>query len=319
MQLIPSKPFLAASLLVSIFSVTAFNSTSPVSAQTYQTWQNPDAPTVQNDPAAQTASDERLKGFVDKLNTMIDKAEQDSAADPVFLRDLRDLANGYDRPWSLNVLFDDFADGNYDKNPNWNVSVGRYFVEKGWGLRNAIDKPKATSSGSSNNDAASILLGKILNKALGGSSTSGSGTSAPTLQPTAIFSNTPISNAFSIEVDVSSWVNEGNFIIGPYQGSKRDIGYRLSYTVGGAIELMTASTRGVRTLDVKQGPFKLEDQKVHKIQWTRGGDGMMIISLDGKKLFEVLDRSFRDPFNGFGMATNGGDFIVKQVSIHATP
>lgn len=312
-MLIRSMRILAPAL-GAILSILVVLPPSPVVAQTYQTWQNPDD-TAEQSTEAQTANDARLKGLVDRLNALVDQAEKDRAADPKFLKDLRNLVNGTERPWTKQVLFDDFTDGDFTQNPSWIIGKGRYWIEKGWGLRNALDEVKTTSSSSTSKDAAAQIFGQILNQALGGSSTS----NTPTIQPTSIFSDTPISNAFSIELGISSWIGKGEFVIGPYQGSDRSSGYRLSYMVGEGLSLRITSRSGARTIAIEPGPISLEDKKVHTLQWTRAVDGTMRVDLDGKTVFDLRDVSFMDPFNGLGMATRGGDFIIKRVSVHSLP
>nr|MBC8242603.1 hypothetical protein [Alphaproteobacteria bacterium] len=199
------------------------------------------------------------------------------------------------------------------------VGTGRYWVEKNWGLRNGLDAVEATDSGATSKDTAAQIFGQILNQALGGNSSGSSSSTNSETQATSIFVDTPITNAFSIEVDVSSWVGEGEFIIGPYQGSKRESGYRLSYTVGAGLALRIKSRTSARTIAIEPGPFPLEDKKAHMFQWTRTADGTMRVDLDGKTVLKVRDVGFRDSFLGFGMATRGGDFIVKRVSVHSVP
>ncbi|NQV45355.1 MAG: hypothetical protein HQ501_10645 [Rhodospirillales bacterium] len=306
-----------APALGALLGILVVVSPSPVTAQTYDTWQNPDG-TAEQSTETQTANNARLKGLVDRLNALVDQAEKDRAADPKFLKDLRDLVNGTERAWTKKVLFDDFTDGDFTQNPAWTIGKGRYWIEEGWGLRNALDEVKATSSSSTSKDAAAQIFGQILNQALGGSSgSSASGT--PTIQPTSIFSDTPISNAFSIELGISSWIGKGELTVGPYQGSDRSSGYRLSYMVGEGLALRITSRSGTRTIAIEPGPFSLEDKKVHTLQWTRTVDGTMRVGLDGKTVFDLRDVSFLDPFTGFGMATRGGDFIIKRVSVHSLP
>jgi len=43
--------------------------------------------------------------------------------------------------------------------------------------------------------------------------------------------------------------------------------------------------------------------------------GAMRVLLDQQVVLDGHDTSFRDPFSGFGMATNGGDFIIKSVEV----
>jgi len=302
---------------VAILCITAALAPVAATAQTYQSWQDPDATTGQS-ANAQAAGDVRLKDLTDRLNALVDQAEKDRAADPRFLKDLRDLINGAGQAWSRQVLFDDFADGDFTQNPAWTIGAGRYWIEKGWGIRNALDEIKSTTSSSTSEEAAAQLFGQILNQALGGKSGS-SASGESTIQPTSIYVDIPIPNAFSIELDISSWINKGEFIAGPYQGGEREAGYRLSYTVGEGLALRITSRSGARTIAIEPGPFALEDKQVHAVLWTRSADGTMRVDLDGKTIFNLRDVSFRDPFNGFGMATRGGDFIVKRVSVRALP
>ncbi len=300
---------LATALLLAVLYAPA-----TVAQTTYQSWGDPDQPGTQN--GSTTAADERLKSLIDQLNTLLTQGENDRAADPVFLRDLRDLVRSYEGPSASLVLHDDFSDGNFNANPVWIVGTGRYFIEKDWGIRNALETAQTnTSSGGA--DPGVELLATILGKALGGNTTTSSSAATAQVQPNSIFSDTAITNAFAIELSLSSWVNKGKLMVGPYQGSNRNTGYRLVYNVGGSIDLLAKSASGVRTIDTARGPFNLEDKKVHDLVWSRDSDGNMQVTLDGTSLFQLRDVSFRDPFNGFGMATSGGDFIVKSVDVYS--
>jgi len=300
--------------LLVILGLAIIHLPSTALSQTYQTWQNPD------DASPRSSADEaRLKDIVERMNTMLDQAEKDRAADPTLLQDLRNIAaelSGNGIPVSeKQVLLDEFTDGDYTRNPAWTVGLGRYWIEENWGLRNALNETKKTSSDSSSKGNAARIFGQILNQALGGSSSGTSASNNPGIQPTSIFTSAAIPNAFSIELNFSSWVNKGEFIIGPYQGSDRASGYRLSYRVGEGLALRIKSRSGARTIAIDPGPFRLEDKKAHTLLWTRVAGGAMQVHLDGKSILSVKDASFRDPFIGFGMATRGGDFIVKKVSV----
>ena len=121
-----------------IFSAFVFLSLPVAAEQKYSTWSNPDG------------GGGTTKELVDKLNALIDEAEKSRAADPVFLRDLRALTSGFAvpqnvAPQNVSVLSDDFSDGDFNSNPVWNVSEGRFWIEKDWGLRSAIT-PGATAA-----------------------------------------------------------------------------------------------------------------------------------------------------------------------------
>ena len=51
------------------------------------------------------------------------------------------------------------------------------------------------------------------------------------------------------------------------------------------------------------------------LQWTRDRNGEMTVSVDGDRVIEARDRSFKDPFDGFVMVNEGGDFAVDEVTV----
>lgn len=282
----------------------------------YSAWTDPSAPTP----------DSRLQSFVERLNKLVDDAEKARAADPKFLRDLRDLANGHSRPWSKRVFSDDFVDGDFTRNPAWSVTAGKYWVERGWGLRSAVKPGAATETSNSantpqmsNEQRAAQIFGAILNQALGGKKAGQQ--QAPAAGQTAaavIHSETPIPNGFSLEADISSWTTEGELQLAVYQGrfnGGQSPGYRLSYRPGGAFELLRVSSRGVSVVERSAIAQPIEDKKIHRIVWERHPDGRMNVLLDGKSLFETTDRGFRDAFNGLAVINSGGDYIIKGINI----
>ena len=262
-----------------------------------------------------------MQKLLDEFNTLIDQAEKARAADPLFLRDLRDLMRGYHRPWQKLVLEDNFGDGDFTANPAWTVTSGRYWVERNWGLRSTVtaaaavpkEEPRRKTSG---RDAAISILGNILNQALGEQGQGGSSPASAEPDFAAIHSPVPISNAFAIEVEMSSWKDQGRLELGTYQGSDRNTGYRLAYTPGGPLELLRVSARGAATIESSRQVVALEDKKTHLIAWTRGVDGAMKVTLDGKDVLAVTARGLCDPFDGFMIVNRGGDYIVKRATIY---
>jgi hypothetical protein len=284
----------------------------PVSAQQkYSSWSNPDTQS--------STGNETLGELLDKLNALIDEAEKSRAADPVFLRDLRDLTRSYDMVASVPVLVDDFADGDFAANPVWTVSAGRYWIEKDWGLRSAITQqaesaPQQETKKTDGKDVALAILGAVLKRATKNSSNTAS--SAPAqAQLAAIHSTVAIANAFAIEFELSSWQPKGRFDIGPYQGTDTNSGYRLSYTPGGGLALIRNSSRGSTIIQSATNPVALEDQKSHVVLWSRDTNGQMSVSIDGKAVLNAADQGFSDPFQGVTIANQGGDYIVKRIAI----
>ena len=275
--------------------------------QRYTPWTDPNA----TDPNA-PGEGERLREFIGRLKGLIDEAESARAANPRFLRDLRDLATGYDRPWRKSALFDDFRDGDYTAKPAWTVTGGRFGIARDWGLRSTVQAVPARRN-LTGEQAVLSILGQILDK-----SQRKRGAAGDTGGAAAIHTAAAITNAFSIQVELSSWKPDGRLEFGPYQGAASGAGYSLSYRPGQPLELLSVSARGARVIDRSQAPVTLEDKRLHRIEWTRRTDGRMAVSVDGTEVLNTQDRGFGGAFDGFRLVNRGGDFILRSVSIKGT-
>ena len=283
-----------------------------VSAQStkYSTWSDPSNP----DGAAGNAE---IKAFTDKLNKLIDDAEKAKAADPIFLKDLRALANTYSAPALRTIFSDTFEDGDFTQGPAWNVVSGAYFIEKGWGLRNKIleagQSAQSETKVDSGEDLAIALLGSILQQATGSQQQK----AAPAAQTSEnlITSSIRISNAFSMAFDVSSWIANGHFEVGVFQGSAATTGYRLVYRTGQALQLIKVGSKGRTVIAQSNVALSIEDKTFHTVTWVRGNDGQMIVTVDGTEMLRAVDKSFSDVFDGVRLSDQGGDFIVKRITV----
>ncbi|MBT3908118.1 MAG: hypothetical protein HOF27_00335 [Rhodospirillaceae bacterium] len=292
----------------------------PAQAQqsTYSQWNNPD-------PSA--GDGKQAQAFIDKLNALVDRAEKARAADPTFLRDLRDLARGFDRPWHERVFDDEFLDGDYAKDPVWTVVSGKYWIERVWGLRSAIDPASNTNTANentatSNEDKAAQIFGQILNQVLTRKKDGSGDTRSAEPKAAVIHAGAKVSNAFSMEADFSSWSKAGRLQFAVYQGNFRGAaspGYRLGYSPGGKLELLRVSRGGTSVVDRADAPYALEDKKVHRLVWSRHVDGRMTVTIDDKSVIDTTDRGFRDPFSGIALINVGGDYIIKKISMLGAP
>jgi len=283
----------------------------PAGAQTkYQRWSNPDGP-------------ENQSKLLEELRSLVDQADRDRAADPQFLRDLRALLRKYDRPNLAQLLFDDSADGDFEYNPRWRVVNGKFWVERGYGLRSHVSRHQAAAQDQRTKkqrkqDQASKILGALLGappqqqqqqQSAGGDATA------------VIYSTARISNAFSMRVEMSSWEAHGRFEIGVYQGTRLNTGYRLIYAAGATptLRLLRVSARtGASIVATASQRIILEDQKQHVIEWKRGPRGGMRILIDGTEMIHARDTGYRDPFDGVTLLNRSGDFIVSKVLVDGT-
>ena len=304
-------------------TVAALPLVAPAEAQTndnrYGAWAPPG--TAENAPAnaPRAAQKKNLKTLLKDLNALIEEAEAARAANPVFLRDLKALAARYANPWSKRMLFDDFSDGEFQRNPAWSVTSGEYWVEQGYGLRSRIVEAAAASTAPqkvSKEKLALSILGAVLqgtNKD-GGAAAPAPAAAAPA-KASAIEARARISNAFSTTLKFSSWKAGGVFGLAMNQGLG-GAGYRVVYKAGKKprLKLVRVTARGRDVIDAK-AIAALEDQKVHNLKWTRAADGAMTVSIDGKAILSARDASFRDPFDALQLTSQGADVIVKSINV----
>lgn len=291
-------------------------------------------------PALAESSGGEMRQLLDELNAKLDQAEQQRLADPWFLRDLRDVVSKYDNPWRRPLLSDDFSARGPAPAPPWQVTAGEFLIDWRHGLRSVIENKPAqpqqhTSQGQQqkkkSGDPTQQLIGNLLQQALGGGKKNSGSQPAQQQarqpqQPSfaAVTAPIPITNAFSIKMDLSSRPVAGmpgdRFEVGTYQGANAAAGYRLAYSPNSKphLELRRLSSRGTSTLERYDGAINLGDGQVHALVWTRTPAGAMGVSLDGRPLMSVTDRSFNDPFDGFAMINAGGDYALRQIRIDGT-
>ena len=261
-----------------------------------------------------------MQQLLQQLRALIDKAERDKAADPVFLGDLRKLADSYDSQWPVSLFFDDFRDGNFTANPAWTVIAGNWQVDlhaKYTGLQSrvAIAQAGGNQTGSSTQNAIVGILGTLLQQP---------GTQGQTPQEdqyAAISTALAISNAFAIRVEIASFLQGGRFDLGPYLGSNADAGYFLTYAPATTSALTLSSVTkyaGTKRLASMSSPLRLEDGAAHVFDWKRDRAGNMTVALDGKVVLSVTDMSIRKPFDGLLLANSGGMYRIRSIGINGS-
>jgi hypothetical protein len=251
---------------------------------------------------------------------MIDEAERARAADPRFIWDLRSLVRRYSNPWQVSLLNETFADGDFTRNPAWTVAAGRFEVSRQGGLMSDVSTygaqgSQGSSQGQSKEEIALQLLSALLEK----DQRSNSGGSGYDRGPAEIFLPLKISNSFSIQADIGGRGEGGAYEFRVYQGKRRLRGYALAYSDGADLTLMRR-LRGQRESVLESVRLKqnLLDGVEHRIDWTRDANGEMVVRVDDKEVIRIVDRSFRDPFEGIRMLNGGGQQVLFGLRINGT-
>jgi hypothetical protein len=268
--------------------------------------------------------------MVEQLRALIEEAERANAADPRFLADLKALAGAFDQTAPMEILHDDFRDGDYTAGVAWTVTSGRWWVEEAVGLRSLVaaqapaQAPAAESKQrQSGEDIAKAVIGNLIGQMAGQQQQQqqqqgGRPAAAADTVPAEIEVARVIPNAFSARLEITSREKAGELRAGVYQGSMRGgWGYAIGYTPGAAtgLRLMRLSRGAPTVIASHDGGLDLEDGRLHVIEWARTLAGEITVAVDGQPLIAVTDTGLRDAFDGFALANLGGDYALRDLSI----
>jgi hypothetical protein len=284
--------------------------------------------------AQDAAGGDKLQALIEELKTQLERGEKERLIDPWYLRDLRKTLRRYEYPWGKRLFSDDFSGRGPQPDPPWQVTAGEFLIDWRYGLRSVVERaaPQAQQSQQtqrSDKDQMKQLFGQFLNQALTGQQTQQQQQPAAPQGPgfAAAIAPVAITNAFAIRIEMTARQTgdpEPRFEFGPFQGEGATAGYRLAYTPGApkgsaSLELIGLSTRGtVSLIELYDRPLDLEDGKAHVIEWTRSRRGRMVVRVDGAEVIDVVDRRFRDDFNGFVLVNSGGDYALRSLVIDGT-
>lgn len=269
------------------------------------------------------AQGRRTQDLVESLDKLVTKAEKERTADRQLLQELRDLVRRFDWPWQEELLYDDFSDGEFLKNPTWAVISGRFRVDQERRLTTEYTpaaRPNAQASRPKEEDLGTAIVGILLDELQKRKGRPEESRAPEPPTRAEIHTRLGISNAFVIKLNMISRGDERRLELGPYQGAERESGYRLVYRRDqrSAFELLRVSPGRSAVIELVELDTSLDDGKEHTLEWRRGVDGKMAVLVDGRELMQARDRSFKGPFNGFLLVNGGGAFSFSLVEILGT-
>ena len=280
-------------------------------------WQNPSSAQAQPEKSP-------VQGLVDELNTLIDAADTARAADPKFIRDLRDLARRFDWPWRKRVLFDDFSDGNVNANPVWTVAGAPVTVDRigGVRLRVSMETPQTAAQPRQSTDSGDVavqILGQLLKQR--SSEPDKPKPAATRHKESVLATSAAAANQFAIQADIIfADAVDGYIEMGVIQGAD-GLGYRVGIRPrahDAEVEILRVGSRGsgvVNSAQVAAATWGAQSATQPKaVLFTRDDVGNMNVSIDGTVVLSANDRAFRDGFGGFIVRNGGGDYVVKSIA-----
>lgn len=296
-----------------------------VSAQTprySESWKNPPG---QSGSQSQSADKTAMERMLKELDRLVNEAERARAADPRFISDLRNLARRYAWPWNRRIAFDDFSDGNIGTAPAWRIVSGEFYVDARSGLRTryvaAPARPKQSQTEPQRKqDVGRAIFGAILKDLANPrqqQQQQATAAAPKSTGPHQIALPVRISNVFALQVRFSSTMTgDARIEFGVGQGA-RALGYRIAVNSGKApsLELLRVGSRGSAVIDTVALRSGLDDGRMHKLLLTRDRTGQLVVSIDDRQAFGVIDRGFRDAFDSFVLVNKGGDYRIRSVTI----
>jgi len=270
--------------------------------------------------------------LVEELQLLVDKSCLERAADRWLQQALEDLIVKYGSSWQTELLYEDFRDGDYSRNPRWRVLSGHFWVDRGKGLHSSVDAhySDASSNWSNGNQSGKIsteeaipgiLIGALMGKDNQGDKAPEQPEKAQSdpSQPAVIKLQQNIPNAFALKItfQLQDTSDSARVEITLMQEEDGKYGYRLRAKRGarGFIEL--ERVRNYRAGVVEGADLKLtiNDGKQHRLQWQQNADGMVSVLLDNTKLFEPKDKAFRDDYRFLIVTNHSGDLAINSARI----
>ncbi len=277
--------------------------------------------------AEPTDSQTTTQKIVDELREMAARARKERGADPWLLEAMDDLVQRYYWPWRAQALDETFKDGDYSKNPAWEVTAGSFWVDESLGLRSkaAATTPAKTTDSA---PAKKQKFGDVLKEAIREEMERGGGGGkqpAPgkPVAVTEIYLPLKITNAFAFDVAFSqhqSGKDEARMDIGVFEAGRGSRGYVVAFVSGEEPALELLRTQGTNASIVERASLDKAPATgaVQRLGWRRDPQGNMTVLLNDKPVIEIRDRGLNAPFKTLGLVNRGGDYAVRKLALFNT-
>jgi len=276
-----------------------------------------------------TAAPDQDAALLDELRTITQKSREQQAADRWLQRALDDLIAKYDWPWQRKLTYEDFSDGDYTRNPTWQVTQGDFQVINNQGLSSSIKRNEKkindapAPSKSPEDSLGSLVLGALLDKALDNKQADKKKSSTPSSTstytgPNQIRLKANVTNAFAVTLAVRTNQDDpSQFDVALLQSKKGLYGYRLRIDTdtNGFIELERIRNGRGAIVDSQKLPMNINDGRLHDLAWRQDQEGTVTVLLDEKPVIEVRDRAFRDNYPWLQIEHQAGELTIRSVRV----
>ena len=95
-------------------------------------------------------------------------------------------------------------------------------------------------------------------------------------------------------------------------------GYQLVFQPGrwDRVKLFKISPKTRTEIQSYSNRLKLENVGPHLFEWTRSINGLLVVSINGQKLFQVSDNTISEPFQKISIAHIGDQVILRDIQLY---
>jgi len=280
------------------------------------------SPVMVRADTSQDPNRETLKSLLDELQNTINDADKRMVAHPRFIEELQTLVDRYKARLREVFLDEDFADGDYTRNPEWIVKAGHFRITPAHTLwsRVQVDRPSQAASSREGQEPISSILKEIIRSR---EKKRRDKRTAPVEKEACIRTLARIGPAFEMDLSFVSESEWGSMEVVLLGGNPAVPRYRLIYQAAPSrnrpIEIVRE--RGSRRYIIESATQypALDDGTPHRIQWIRDAEGNMRVLVDGVEVLSTVELFYRGDFVGLKLINRGGTYEWESIKVLQAP
>jgi len=263
-----------------------------------------------------------LVNLLNELESKVNDADKRMIAHPNFLKNLQALIEKYRDKLRNVFLKENFSDGDYTKEPKWEVVSGQFKITPSKRLWNTVfeERPVEKPATKEKPDLFGVLLKEVLKPS---SDKEEEKTPTPEIKEASIRTKVKIGPAFEVDIRMVSESQRGSMEIVLLGGEKRIPFYRMVYNASPSSErpIQIFRERNSRSYLIDEAIKypSLDDGALHRVQWIRDMQGNMKVMVDGKEVLSTVEVFYKKNFSGFSIINRGGTYEWGPINILEAP
>ena len=292
----------------------AKDSTEPGSTRSPD-WSNPSEP-----PPAEYPRSPPLSAALDAISELADEAERERSADRNVIRAMRSIVSRYQsvqltppprastpaRP--ERVLLDTFSDGDYERQPSWQVRSGGFWVDQRKRLRSDVQRGEETKE-LSKDEIPLAILGALL-----GQPTGGHPKGKAVIEVT---SQIPQAHEVRTGFSVGSGPSELQLSLLDERSQRAARTLRIIFAANRATLSLHDSHSG--TIDQVTLATTEQSRRIGELAWRTDASGRTQVTVDGRTVLNPWSALRRSTFSTLRITNAQGQLAVDFVEVKRLP